>query len=56
VPVITVAQRDSDRVYEIKFNSSHLDMNLRALAFAILIGIDDSVVDSIMLACIAQIL
>jgi hypothetical protein len=56
VPVITVAQRVSDRVCEIKFNSSHLDMNLRALAFTISLSMDDLVVDSIMLACIAQIL
>jgi hypothetical protein len=52
VLVITVAQRVSDRVCEIKFNFSYLDMNLRALAFTILLSMDDLVVDSIMLACI----
>jgi hypothetical protein len=45
VPVITVAQRDSSGVCEIKINSSYPDVNLRLLAFTVLLSIADVAAD-----------
>jgi hypothetical protein len=54
VPVVTVAQRDSNGVYEIKGNSSYLDVNLRLLAFTVLLSIADLATDSTILGRIAR--